>query len=168
MKLEKFVDLGSNKYIITNGTLDDVESCVNAFSLILDEIQDFPENDLIYSENNVALFRKLITESIKLGYPPIITNVIINNEISSIGFCLIIKLFGFESKYQSAQALGSYVYQKHRSLGLSRLMLEAGFELYKQLGIQKIYGKTFESRAKSNEVITNLDLERVTVLCKNL
>lgn len=160
----KNVDLGNNNIIIRQATIDDVVACRNAFSLMLGEIEDFQENDLIYSESNVSLFTRLVTESINLGFPPIIAT----NENKSIGFCLVIKLFGFETKTQTAQALGSYVYPKFRGLGISKHMLDYAFSFYKSKGVEKIYGKIFESRPSSNKVISNLGLEKIDVLCKIL
>lgn len=162
--LSKSVDLGNNTFIIREALESDVVACSNAFSLMLEEIQDFPENDLTFSASNVSLFTSLVAESIKLGFPPIVAEV----NGATAGFCLIIKLFGFETKEQSAQALGSYVYEKYRKLGLSRQMLEFAFSSFKEKGIHKIYGKVFESRPSSSQVITNLGLTEVTVLCKTL
>lgn len=160
----KSVGLGDNTFIIREALESDIIACSNAFSLMMDEIKDFPENDLTYSESNVSLFTSLVAESIKLGFPPIVAEA----NGATVGFCLIIKLFGFQTKEQTAQAIGSYVYEKYRKLGLSRHMLEFAFSSFKEKGVSKIYGKVFESRPSSSQVITNLGLQEITVLCKTL
>lgn len=149
---------------IREGTLSDLIPCVNAFSLMLDEIENFPENDLINSGYNVVLFRNLLETSIKFGFPPIIAEV----DGSLVGASFFMKLFGFETKTVIVQALGTYVYPKYRHNGLSKQLIEFGFNLYKSKGVDKVLGKVFESRNNANTVIKDLKLEEITVLCRTL
>lgn len=150
--------------IIREGTAEDITSCVNAFSLMLDEIESFPENDLINSGYNVALFRDLLRISISNGYCPIIAE----SEGSLVGVSFFMKFFGFETKDVIVQALGTYVYPKYRHNGLSKKLIEFGFNLYKSKGVDKVLGKVFESRNNANTVIKDLKLEEITVLCRTL
>lgn len=149
---------------IRAATLEDKYPCVNAFSFLLEEIESFPENDLIYSEHNIMLFSSLLETSIKLGFPPIIAEE--NGQLVGVSFFM--KFFGFETKDNIAQALGTYVYPNFRKQGLSKKLIEYGFDLYKSKGINKVLGKVFESREKSNQVIKDLGLTEIKVLCRTL
>lgn len=152
-----------NNFIIRQATMDDVVACSNAFSLMLLEIEDFPENDLLCCEDNVQLFHKLLIESISEGFPPIVAH----DSSQFAGCSLIIKLFGFKTKESVAQALGSYVYPQFRKQGLSTAMLEYGFDLYKSLGVKKILGKVLD-QSKSEQINNLHNFNQITVSCKTL
>lgn len=153
-----------NNFIIRKATMDDVVACVNSFSLLLLEIEDFPENDLISCQDNVSLFNKLVIQSINEGFPPIVSYDI-NGKFA--GCSLIIKLFGFITKESMAQALGSYVYPEYRSQGLSTKMLEYGFEVYESLGVKKILGKVL-NQSQSENINKLHNFNQITVSCKTL
>lgn len=155
---------GSDKiYLIRPANTEDINACVSAFSMLLDEISDLSENDLQNSHSNVLLFSNLLGMSITQGIPPIVAT----HEGNQVGFFLCLKMFGFETKINLIHAIGSYVYPSHRGSGLSQAMCEYGFDLYKSLGVDKIFGKVLDSE-KSKVVNERLGLEQVSVSCKRL
>lgn len=157
-------EIGSDKiYLIRPATIEDVHACVNAFSLLLDEIEDFSENDLQNSQDNVRLFYELLNLSIRDGVEPIIATL----DGNQVGFFLCLKMFGFQTKINIIHAIGSYVYPSHRKKGLSERMCQFGFEHYKSLGVNKIFGKVLDNQ-KSKEVNLRLGLEQINISCKTL
>lgn len=155
---------GSDKiYLIRPANAEDINACVSAFSMLLDEISDLSENDLQNSHSNVLLFSNLLGMSITQGIPPIVAT----QDGNQVGFFLCIKMFGFETKTNLIQAIGSYVYPRYRNEGLSEAMCAYGFEFYKSLGVDKIFGKVLNT-SKAEEVNKRLGLEQVSVSCKRL
>jgi GNAT superfamily N-acetyltransferase len=143
---------------------DDIPSCVNAFSFILEDIQDFSENDLTLCDYNIKLFRDLLTESISCGVCPIIAE----HEGRKVGWNLIIKLSGFIFKYETANAFGTYVLKEYRGNGIATKMSEIGFKKLKENGISKVFGKTFAENPGCQTHYETLGLSKELILCKIL
>lgn len=163
--LPQSVVLGNNK--ITIRELQDVEvpSIVNAFSDYLEEIENIQEQELTFCQTNVSLFRALVRESMEVyGIHPLVA--VIGDK--KIGFNFWIKMSGFETKIEMAHALGTYVRQEFRGLGIAKKLSLASFEYLKNKGIQKVYGKVFEERSTSDKYTNDLGFDKQTILCKTL
>lgn len=151
--------------IYREATKDDIPSCVNAFSFILDDIQEFSQNDLTYSDYNIKLFRELLTESI---FTYDVCPIIAEHDGRKIGWNLIIKLAGFELIYETANAFGTYVLNEYRGKGIATKMTEIGFERLKEKGINRVFGKTFIENPGCKTHYKNLGFTEEKILCKIL
>ena len=163
--LQQSVVLGNNNIIIRELQDTEVPSIVNAFSDYLEEIENIQEQELTFCQTNVSLFRALVRESMEVyGVHPLVA--VIGDK--KIGFNFWIKMSGFETKIEMAHALGTYVRQEFRGLGIAKKLSLASFEYLKEKGIQKIYGKVFEERATSDKYTNDLGFDKQTILCKTL
>jgi GNAT superfamily N-acetyltransferase len=144
---------------------EEIPSIVNAFSAYLEEIEDIGEQELTFSEHNVKLFRLLVIESIKsYGIHPLVAQF--GDKL--IGFNFWIKLSGFEAKKEMAHALGTYVKQPFRNLGIGSALSKESFNYLKQKGVEKVYGKILSSRDTANKYTNDLQFDNESILCKTL
>jgi L-amino acid N-acyltransferase YncA len=143
----------------------EVPAIVNAFSDYLEEIEDIQEQELTFCQTNVSLFRALVRESMEVyGIHPLVA--VIGDK--KIGFNFWIKMSGFETKVEIAHALGTYVRQEFRGLGIAKKLSLASFEYLKEKGIQKVYGKVFSERESSDKYTNDLGFDKQIILCKTL
>jgi L-amino acid N-acyltransferase YncA len=157
--------LGNYNIIIRELQDTEVPSIVNAFSDYLEEIESIPEQELTFCQTNVSLFRALVRESMEVyGIHPLVA--VMGDK--KIGFNFWIKMSGFETKVEIAHALGTYVRQEFRGLGIASKLSLASFEYLKEKGIQKVYGKVFSERESSNKYTNDLGFNKEPILCKIL
>jgi hypothetical protein len=151
--------------VIREADLSDVSSIVNAFSDYLEEIKDNPEQELTFSNYNVRLFRMMLIESISNhDICPVIALI----GSKKIGFNFWIKISSFELKEEIVHALGTFIREDYRGLGLVNILANRSFEYLKSKGVKKVYGKVFKNRTSSSKLVNSLELERIEILCKTL
>ncbi len=151
----------NSKLTFREANEDDISSCCNAFYFLLEETKDLLNQDLTFSEYNVKLFKVILWESIRTYN---ICPIIAEYQGLKVGWCLLVKTHGFNVKYDSAQAMGSYVEKEFRGNGIATMMLEKAFEILRNKNIKKIFGK-FVGEKEAN---SNLQLNDFIIKCKTL
>jgi hypothetical protein len=155
----------SDNIIIRTSSNEDVSFIVNCFSSYLEQIEDIEEQELTFSDYNVKLFRLMLIESINIFdiYPAIAE---INGK--KVGCNFWVKLSSFETKKKIVHALGTFVLNDFRNLGLATRLSEFSFDYLKSKEVEIIYGKVFSSRSTSSKYTKDLGFDKQEILCKML